>query len=184
MLCTMLMANRSDRRFRTLLTNHDPRGRLNDQQNEARGNPSWPGLSFTPTQEAGYTTFMIQRDMLAHYVNVTPEALERIVVENGPCSGEIDQVADDLARAARDIGSSAWRAKSFFIIGAERLPFRELGAAIFGLSIRPGRKLCVRRDHAEPLLIGKNLLAEFVPAHVELALELPDPLWGGLVRSV
>src|SRR5713226_3371733 len=52
----MLMANRSDRRFRTLPTNHGPRGRLNDQQNEARGNPSWPGLSFTPTQKAGYTT--------------------------------------------------------------------------------------------------------------------------------
>ena len=43
---------------------------------------------------------MIQRDMLARHMDITPEPMELIVVENRPCSGEIDQVADDLARHA------------------------------------------------------------------------------------
>src|SRR5579864_205028 len=50
------MANRSDRRFQTLSPRMAARGRLTDQQNEARGNPSRPGLHLTPDKQAGYMT--------------------------------------------------------------------------------------------------------------------------------
>ena len=63
------------------------------------------------------------------------------------------------------------------------------------LLAEPGRRVTVllqnfanggvlRSDDAEPLLIGKNLFAHGVPAHVELSLELVDPFLGGLMRSV
>src|SRR5438132_6858504 len=50
------MANRSDRRFQTLSPRMAARGRQTDQQNEARGNPSRPGLHRTPDKQAGYMT--------------------------------------------------------------------------------------------------------------------------------
>src|SRR6478672_5891159 len=59
-----------------------------------------------------------------------------------------------------------------------------LCAAVFGLAVRPRRERRVCRDHAEPLLVGKDLLAQFVPTHVELALELIDPFRRGLMRCV
>jgi hypothetical protein len=54
--CVTLMANRSDRRFQTLLPRMAARGRQTDQQNEARGNPSRPGLHLMPDKQAGYMT--------------------------------------------------------------------------------------------------------------------------------
>ena len=56
MSCVTLMANRSDRRFQTLSPRMAARGRQTDQQNEARGNPSRPGLHPTPDNQAGYMT--------------------------------------------------------------------------------------------------------------------------------
>src|SRR6266851_8523823 len=50
------MANRADRRFQTLSPRMAARGRQTDQQNEARGNPSRPGLHLTPDKQAGYMT--------------------------------------------------------------------------------------------------------------------------------
>src|SRR5437870_11830323 len=50
------MANRSDRRFQTLSPRMAARGRQTDQPNEARGNPSRPGLHLTPDKQAGYMT--------------------------------------------------------------------------------------------------------------------------------
>ena len=55
---------------------------------------------------------------------------------------------------------------------------------VFSLAVRPRRELGVRRDHAEPFLVREDLLAHLVPAHVELALELVDPLLGRLMRRV
>ena len=54
--CVTLMVNRSDRRFQTLSPRMAARGRQTDQQNEARGNPSRPGLHLTPDKQAGYMT--------------------------------------------------------------------------------------------------------------------------------
>ena len=56
MSCVTLMANRSDRRFQTLSPRMAARGRETDQPNEARGNPSRPGLHLTPDKQAGYMT--------------------------------------------------------------------------------------------------------------------------------
>src|SRR5580704_18021111 len=50
------MANRSERRFQTLSPRMAARGRETDQPNEARGNPSRPGLHLTPDKQAGYMT--------------------------------------------------------------------------------------------------------------------------------
>src|SRR5689334_12518176 len=50
--------------------------------------------------------------------------------------------------------------------------------------VRPGRKLSTSGNHAEPLLVRENLLAKFIPAHVELALELLNPFLRGLMRRV
>ena len=56
MRCVTLMVNRSDRRFQTLSPRMAARGRETDQPNEARGNPSRPGLHLTPDKQAGYMT--------------------------------------------------------------------------------------------------------------------------------
>ena len=50
--------------------------------------------------------------------------------------------------------------------------------------VRPRREFRIRRDDAEPLLIGEDLLARGIPAHVEFALELGDPLGRRVVRRV
>src|SRR6266481_456285 len=50
------MANLSDRRFQILSPRMAARGRETDQPNEARGNPSRPGLHRTPDKQAGYMT--------------------------------------------------------------------------------------------------------------------------------
>src|SRR5437899_12813768 len=50
------MANRSDRRFQILSPRMAARGRETTQTNEARGNPSRPGLHRTPDKQAGYMT--------------------------------------------------------------------------------------------------------------------------------
>ena len=50
--------------------------------------------------------------------------------------------------------------------------------------IRPRRELGTRRNDAEPLLVDENLLAQLLPAHVELAFVLLDPFLRRLVRRV
>src|SRR5260370_20563420 len=56
------------------------------------------------------------------------------------------------------------------LIGIERIPF--------GQTIRPGSELGIRRDHAELLLVGKDRLAQVIPAFVEQVqvADLLDPL--------
>ena len=66
--------------------------------------------------------------------------------------------------------------EQLLLIGVERIPLRQ--------DIRPGSELRIRRDDAEPLLVGENLLAQIVPAHVELAVELLDPFRRRLMRRM
>ena len=80
--------------------------------------------------------------------------------------------------AGKDLGLTG---EELLLLGAERVPLRQLGAAVLCLSIGPGGELGVRRDHTELLLVGEDLLAQLVPAHVELALELVAPF---LLRMV
>jgi hypothetical protein len=66
--------------------------------------------------------------------------------------------------------------EKFFLVGGKRIPFPKLRAAVFGLTIRPRRELGIRRNHAEPLLVGENR-AELVEVegerdHLALAHQL------------
>src|SRR4029453_13474801 len=49
---------------------------------------------------------------------------------------------------------------------------------------RPGGGLGIRRNNTELLLISKNLIAQFVPAHVEFAFHLRDPFRSWMMRRV
>ena len=97
---------------------------------------------------------------------------------------ELAHVLDRLDHAANlMVGVGRVAGKHFRLAGIEfllqerkRVPLRQ--------RIRPRGELGVRRDHAEPLLVGEDLLAQLLPAHVELALELVDPLLRRLVRRV
>ena len=64
----------------------------------------------------------------------------------------------------------------FFLEQRKRVPMRQLR--------RPRRELGIGRDHAQPLLVGEDLVAQFFPAHVELALEFLDPLLCRLMGRV
>ena len=66
--------------------------------------------------------------------------------------------------------------EELLLVGRERLPFRQLCG--------PRGELRICGNDAQLLLIGEDLLAHVVPAHVELALELVDPLLRRLVRRV
>src|SRR5271166_2715640 len=72
----------------------------------------------------------------------------------------------------------------FLLDQRERIPPRQLCAVILSLPVRPIGKLGARRDHAEPLLVRENLLAQLLIAHVKLTLELLDPFLRRLVRRM
>src|SRR4029077_3475616 len=72
----------------------------------------------------------------------------------------------------------------FLLDERERIPPRQLCATILSLAVRPIGKLGARRDHAEPLLVRENLLAQLLIAHVKLTLELLDPFLRRLVRRM
>src|SRR5580704_4304408 len=72
----------------------------------------------------------------------------------------------------------------FLLEQRERIPPWQLCATILRLSVRPSGKLGTRRDHAEPLLVRENLLAQLLIAQVKLTLELLDPFPGRLVRRM
>ena len=96
---------------------------------------------------------------------------------------------DDPANLIVSIGGIAGKGLrlagiEFFLHQRKRVPSRELGAGILGLTVRLRGELGALRDHAEPLLVSKNLLAQLLPAHVELAFELVSPLWLRLMRRV
>ena len=68
---------------------------------------------------------------------------------------------------------------SFFSSARELVPLLEQ-------LIGPGRQLGVRRDHAELLLVGEDLLAQLIPALVEqaFAADLLDPFRRRVVRGM
>src|SRR5260370_15043203 len=72
----------------------------------------------------------------------------------------------------------------FLLEQRERIPPWQLCATILSLPVRPIGKLGTGRDHAEPLLVRENLLAQLLIAHVKLTLELLDPFLRRLVRRM
>ena len=99
------------------------------------------------------------------------------VVEFAQILDFLDHAADLVVGIGR-IGGEHLRlpGEEFFLVRRERVPFRQ--------RVRPGRKLRIRGNDPQPLLVGEDLLAHGIPAHVELALELVDPLLRRLMRRV
>ena len=64
--------------------------------------------------------------------------------------------------------------EQLLLVGRQCIPLRQV--------IRPVSQLCTRGNDPQSLLVGEDLLAQGIPAHVEFALELVDPLLLGLVR--
>src|ERR1044071_6693834 len=64
----------------------------------------------------------------------------------------------------------------FLLSRIERVPLRQ--------KVRPGSKLCIWRNNTELLLVSENLVAQFVPSHVEFAFHLWDPFGSWVVRGV
>ena len=79
------------------------------------------------------------------------------VVELAHVLDRLDHAAD-LVVGVGDIGGEHLRlaGEQLLLVGVERVPFRQI--------VRPGRELRVGRDHAEPLLVGEDLLAQRIPA--------------------
>src|SRR4029450_9229130 len=67
------------------------------------------------------------------------------------------------------IGTEYFRLMSVHLLLSriERVPLRQ--------AIGPGSELGIWRNNTEFLLVSKNLIAQFVPAHVEFAFHLRDP---------
>ena len=108
---------------------------------------------------------------------VAADVDDQRVVELAHVLDGLDHPAD-LMVGVGNVGGEHLRLprEQLLLVGGQRVPLRQV--------VGPGRELRVRRDHAEPLLVGEDLLAQFVPAHVELALELVDPLLRRLVRRM
>ncbi len=90
---------------------------------------------------------------LAHVLDGLDDAADLVVGV-----GEIGGIDLDLAD------------EHLLLVGGELVP-------ILQQVVRPGRHLCVLRNHAEPLLVGEDRLAQFVPALVEQVhvADLLDP---------
>jgi hypothetical protein len=99
------------------------------------------------------------------------------VVELAHVLDGLDHAAD-LVVGIGGIGGKHFRLAriQFLAHERERIPFRKV--------CRPRSELRIRGDDTKPLLVGEDLLAQLLPAHVELALEFFDPLLLWLVRRV
>ena len=108
---------------------------------------------------------------------VAADVDDQRVIELAQVFHGLDHPADFVVGIG-DVGGEDFRlvGEHLLLIGLERIPFRQ--------AVRPGSELGVRGDHAELLLVGENLLAQLVPAHVELALHLCNPLRRRMMRRM
>ena len=108
---------------------------------------------------------------------VTVDVDDQRVVELAHVLDLLDDAADLVVGVGRVASEHlGLPGEQLLLVGRQRFPLRQV--------IRPGGELRVRGNHAQPLLVGEDLLAQGIPAHVELALELVDPLLRRLVRRV
>ncbi len=108
---------------------------------------------------------------------VAADVDDQRVVELAHVLDCLDDAADFVVGVRRVAGEDLRLPRIELLLQeGKRVPLRQL--------VRPGRELGVGRDHAEAFLVGKDLVAHLLPAHVELALELGDPLLGRLMRRV
>ena len=118
---------------------------------------------------------------------VAADVDDQCVVELALVLDLLDHPADLMVGIGRPGGKDVRLTEEELpFVGAERVPVRQLGTTVFGLSVRPGRQLRVRRDHAELFLVGEDLLAQLVPALVEQVqlADLLDPFRRRLMGRV
>ena len=109
------------------------------------------------------------------------------VVELAEVLDRLDDAAD-LVVCIRLVGAIDVRLpdEELLLLQAQRVPLRQLCAAILGLSVRPLRQLGVFGHDPEALLIGEDRLAQLVPAVVEQVhgADLLDPFRRRIVRRM
>src|SRR5208283_5633700 len=116
---------------------------------------------------------------------VTADVDDERVVEFAFVLNLLDHAADLMIGIGGVSGEDLGLARIELLLDQrERVPPRQLCTTIRSLSFRPRGKLGIRRDHAKPLLVGEDLVAQLFVTHIKLALELIDPFPGWLMRRV
>ena len=120
----------------------------------------------------------VHRAFGAHAV-VAEDVDDQRVVEQAQLLDGFDDAADLVVAVGHVGGPDVDLAKvELLLVGRQRLPLGE--------EVRPGRKLGVRRHHAQLLLVCEDALADRVPAVVEQMhrADLVHPLLGRMVWRV
>ena len=121
----------------------------------------------------------VQRALGAGAV-VAVDVDDQRVVELAHVLDRLDHAADLVVGVGHVRGEDVdLPEEHLLLVGRERVPLLQQ-------VVRPGRQLGVRRDHAELLLVGEDLLAQLVPALVEQVhvADLLDPLRRRMMRRV
>jgi hypothetical protein len=108
---------------------------------------------------------------------VADDVVDERVVEDPEVCQRVDDAADVV------VGVLQERGVDLHLSRQHRLEVLGLLVPAWDL-LRPRGQLALRRDHAHLLLARERLLAQDVPALIELALVLVDPLRRHVVRSV
>jgi hypothetical protein len=108
---------------------------------------------------------------------VAADVDDQRVVEFAHIVDRLDYAADFVVGIGRIAGEHfRLPGKELPLVGSERIPFFQV--------VGPGGELRIRGNDPQLLLVGEDLLAHGVPAHVELALELVNPFFLWVVRRV
>ena len=115
---------------------------------------------------------------------VAADVDDQRVVELAHVLDRLDHAAD-LVVGVGDVGGEdlGLAGEQLLLVGAERVPLRQLGAAVLGCH-RPGVSWVFAGITPSCFWLAKICSRMRVPAHVELALELVDPLLRRMVRRV
>ena len=108
---------------------------------------------------------------------VTDDHIDQRVIQDLEVLDRVDQPPDVMVGVLEEACVDLHLAGEYwFHLGRDGLPGRNLRMAL--------RQLTILRDHAELLLPREGLLAQLVPALIELALVLVEPLRRHMMRGV
>ena len=130
--------------------------------------------------EEGHLVRRASRRAFGARAVVAADVDDQRVVELAHVLDRLDHAADLVVGVGEIGGIDVGLAdEELLLVGGERVPLlQEL--------VGPGRQLGVLRDHAEPLLVGEDLLAQRIPALVEQVhvADLLDPLRRRMMRRM